>query len=348
MTEVPREGRPPQLDLVGSLLSAAGLGLIVYSVLQSNSWGWITPKNSPVEPFGFSLTLFVIGAGVLLLLAFSRWERRREAHELDPLVRLDQLKIPPLRAGLAMFCAQNLILMGIFFTIPLYLQVVQGYDAFETGLRMLPVSVTLFLTSALGPVFERRFGARSVVRAGLAVLLVACVALLTLIDHEIDTVGFLVTMAVLGVGMGLLASQLGNVVQSSVGPEERSEAGGLQYTAQQLGAALGTALMGAVVIGSMATTLGRAVDDDPRVSDAVAEQVGIQLAAGVSFVAVPTVEAAVTDAGVPISEGDAIVENYADSQLQALKLGLLLAAFVVAAAFFGTKRLPDRPAPLEN
>ena len=59
-----------------------------------------------------------------------------------------------------MFCFQNLILMGIFFAIPLYLQVVQGFNAFETGLRMLPVSVTLFITALLGSRLSQRFAPR--------------------------------------------------------------------------------------------------------------------------------------------------------------------------------------------
>ena len=71
------------------MLSAAGLGLVVLGVLQSSAWGWIKPKpDSPVEPLGFSLTVFVIGAGAALLWAFTRWQARREAADRDPLVHL--------------------------------------------------------------------------------------------------------------------------------------------------------------------------------------------------------------------------------------------------------------------
>ena len=96
------------------------------------------------------MTLFVIAFGGVLLWAFVRWQRRREAHGQDPLVHLDLLKIPPLRSGLIGMLSQNLILMGIFFSIPLYLQIVLGLDALETGIKMLPVSITMFITSAVG------------------------------------------------------------------------------------------------------------------------------------------------------------------------------------------------------
>ena len=92
----------------------------------------VKPKDSPVESFGLSLTLFVIAFGGVLLWSFVRWEHHREASGKDPLVHLDLTKIPPLRAGLYGLFSQNLILMGVFFVIPLYLQLVLGLDALET------------------------------------------------------------------------------------------------------------------------------------------------------------------------------------------------------------------------
>lgn len=340
LEDAPREGAPPQLDWVGSVLSASGLTLVVLGALQSGTWGWVQPRNAPVEPFGFSPTLFVIAGGGALLYAFTRWQRHRERVGRDPLVRLDRLRIPTLRSGLVMFLAQNTILLGLFFIMPLYLQIVQGYDAFETGLRMLPVSVTMFATSLLGPRFAGRAGPRRVVRVGLVVIVLSCVGLLQVLEPEIDTTAFLIVMAVLGVGMGLIVSQLGNVVQSSVGEEGRSEAGGLQNTALQLGAALGTALIGAVVIGGLASTFLSQVQDNPAVSDATQEQVGVQLEAGISFVSEPQAQAAVEAAGLPPAEGEALLEEYGDAQLAALKGGVLLAAAIALLSFAGTTNLP--------
>ena len=166
-----RDGPKLKLDLVGTVLSASAFGLIVLGTLQSSTWGWITPKDSPVEPFGFSLTLFVIGAGGLLLWAFVSWQRRRESVGRDPLVHLSLLKILPLRSGLAGLFSQNLILMGIFFVVPLYLQVVLGLNALETGIKMLPVSVAMFIASVVGSRLSTRFSVRGIVRTGLVLLL---------------------------------------------------------------------------------------------------------------------------------------------------------------------------------
>ena len=150
------------------------------------------------------------------------------------------------------------------------------------------------------------------------------------------------SMAVLGVGMGLLASQLGNVVQSSVDASGRSEAGGLQYTSQQLGSAVGVALIGAIVLSGLTATFLDKVQADPRINDQVEQQATIAVQGGVSFVSTDTVEQAASDAGLPPDQVAAVTENYADSQLVALKVGLLASAAIALGALAMTGGLPSK------
>src|SRR4051794_26050149 len=344
--DAPRPGA--ELDGVGAALCSLGLALIVLGVLEAGPWGGRQPRNSPIEPFGFSLTPFVVAAGFAVLGTFAWWQRRREAHDREPLVHFRLLRIAALRSGLGTFLFQNLILMGIFFAIPLYLQIVQGLDAFETGLRMLPVSVALFVTALVGSRLTGRYSPKAIVRAGLGLLVVASVLLLATIQPDIADVSFGIAMAVLGVGMGLVVSQLGNVVQSAVGEEDRSEAGGLQYTAQQLGASLGTALIGAVVITGLVSAFSTNVTADAQISAAVQQQVGVRLESGVSFQSTNQVRQAAEQAGVSAAETDALVAHYADAQLQALKTGLLVAALLSCAAFLTTGSLPKRAGPVSE
>lgn len=336
------ETKVTSLDWVGGVLSATGLALIVFGVLQASNWGWIAPRSSPLEPFGFSLTPFVIGAGALALAGFVAWERRRERRGEDPLVHLGLLRISQLRGGVAMFLAQNLILMGVFFTIPLFLQIVQGLDALETGVRMLPASAGLFFTAMAGSALAKRIPPKPLVRAGLLIVLVSIVMLLGTIEPELDNGAFLVAMGVLGIGMGLIVSQLGNVVQSSIGESQRSEAGGLQYTAQQLGSSMGTAFLGAVVITGLIAAFTGNVASDARISADVSKQLEVHLSAGGSFVSSEQVRAGAHEAGLDPATTDALVENYEDAQLKALKTAFLFAAFLTVASFWTTRRLPDR------
>jgi EmrB/QacA subfamily drug resistance transporter len=339
-----RSGPAPKLDAVGTVLSAAGLGLVVLGVLQSSAWGWLEPKeDSPLTPFGFSLTFFVVGAGLLLLWAFTQWQGRRESSGRDPLVHLALLNVAPLRSGLVGLFSQNLILMGVFFTIPLYLQLVIGLDALETGLQMLPVSITMFIASAAGSRLSGRYSVRSIVRVGLATAAVAAALLMATVEPELDNPSFLMSMAVLGVGMGLIASQLGNVVQSSVDASGRGEAGGLQFTGQQLGSSLGVALLGAIVLSGLTSTFLSNISADERISSAVAEQVGVAVGSGVDFVSADQIGAAAEQAGLDEPTTEALVDDYESAQLQALKTGLLAAAFLALLSLAFTKDLPHEP-----
>ncbi len=338
--EPERTAPRPNLDWVGSVLSALGLAVVVLGVLQASNWGWLRPLNSPIEPFGFSLTPFVVAGGLLLLGAFRAWERRREREDREPLIHFRLFEKPMLRGGLSMLFAQNLILMGIFFTIPLYLQIVQGLDALETGVRMLPASVGLFITALAGSALASRYPARTLVRIGLGILFVASLMLMGTVEPQLDSAEFLIAMAVLGIGMGLVVSQLGNVVQSSVGEADRSEAGGLQNTAAQLGSSMGTALLGAVVISGLIAAFSSNVASDQRISEDVKQQVQVRLSSGGSFVTSAEVEASAMEAGVDTADTTALVEGYEDAQLEALKTAFLFASLIILASFWATRRLP--------
>ena len=148
------------------MLSAAGPGPGRLGVLQASNWGWLLPRSSPIEPFGLSLTPFVIAAGALLLAGFGAWERRREERARNRSSTRAALD-PAAARRPAMLLSQNLVLMGVFFTVPLFLQIVQGLDALETGVRMLPASVGLFVTALAGAALAKRLP-RTLVRAGLA------------------------------------------------------------------------------------------------------------------------------------------------------------------------------------
>ncbi|MEV4000655.1 MFS transporter [Actinomadura sp. NPDC049753] len=337
-------GRPgPRLDLVGTALSACGVGAIVLGALESSTWGWVRPKDPPVEPLGLSPTLLLIAVGGTLLWGFTAWQRHRERVDGDPLLHLDLLRSAPIRAGLIGLFAQNLILMGVFFVMPLYLQLVLGMNALETGVRMLPVSVMMFIASAAGSRLSSRFSVRAIVRTGLVVTGGAVLALMATVQPDLTGLAFAISMGTLGAGMGLMVSQLGNLVQSSVHGSGRGEAGGLQYTGQQLGSSLGIALIGAIVLAGLTGAFVSKVEQDERISAQVAEQVGVAVGTGVDFVATGQIEAAARKAGLDDATAEAIVDDYGKAQILSLKAGLLATALLVLGALAFTRELPRTP-----
>ena len=177
-------GERVELDVVGAALSALGLGLTVFSILKISTWGLFKPigaltiAGTRITPFGFSVVPFLILAGLVILGLFARWEQRVAAAGRTPLLAPDLLHIPQLRAGLSTLVSQYLILAGTFFVLPLYLQLVLGKNALETGVAILPISVTMMLAAVLGPRLATRTSPRRVVQIGLGFLFVSIACLM--------------------------------------------------------------------------------------------------------------------------------------------------------------------------
>jgi MFS family permease len=339
----------PKLDFVGIALSAAGLGIAVFGILKSSEWGLIQPRGAleingtEITPFGFSVVPFLILAGGGLLAAFAMWEERRERLGQDTLLDRRLLRIVPLRAGLLTLMMQQLILLGTFFVLPVYLQIVLGLDAFETGKRLFPMSVTMFLAALAAPRLLSGVSPKRVSQAGLIALMIASLLLLGTIDVELNDAGFAIALAIFGIGAGLLLSQLGNVIMSSVASERSNEAGGLQGTAQNLGASLGTALIGAVLLAALSSGFIDRVEQNDAVSPEVQAQ-AVQVAEqGLTAAPVDQVEQLAVEGGVPPDEAQALANDYGDAQLQGLKRALGAVAIFALLSLWFTRRLPAAP-----
>jgi len=353
---MPRTALPaqrPQFDLVGVALSALGLGLAVFGILRSSEWGWVRPRDAltiggtQITPFGFSAVPFVILAGLGCLALFAHWEDRREHQGRSLLLDRDLLRIVPLRAGLLTLTAQQLLLLGVFFVLPVYLQVVLGLDAFETGKRLFPMSFAMIVAAMAGPRLAAGWAPKRVAQLGMLAIVAAAILLLSTIDVELHGAGFAVALAIFGIGAGLLLSQLSNVIMSAVGEERTNEAGGLQGTAQNLGASLGTALIGSILIAALTSGFVRNVEHNPSLSADVRAQVADAAKHGIPVVPVSQVERAARDAGLSSSEASAVAGHYGDAQLDALKLALGAVGLLAVLSLWFTRNLPGRgpPAP---
>jgi MFS family permease len=348
IAQAPTAARRPQLDVVGVALSSAGLGLIVVAILRSSVWGFVQSRTpltiggTEITPLGFSVVPFMVLGGLALLWGFVAWEQRRARLGRDELLDTALLRISQLRAGLSTLVGQQFVLMGTFFVIPVYLQVVLGLDAFETGKRLLPLSVAMLVFALLGPRIAARRSPRVVAQIGLiGVSIGACVMLATL-DVKLNDTGFKVALALIGAGAGLLASQLGNVIMSAVAPTQTSEAGGLQGTAQNLGSSLGTAIVGAVLLASLATGFSERITDNPDVPVAARETIVANTEQGIDIVPVAAVEDAAVKGGLTPDQARAVADDYSDAQLDALRLSLGAVALAALLSLWLTRRLPTK------
>ncbi len=335
-------GHPSKLDLTGAFLSAAGLGAVVFGILRSSQWGWIAPSSSaPFTLLGLSPVIWLISAGLVLLGFFARYEQSMLDAGKEPLLDTRLLKIPPMQAGLVTYLCQQFIIMGTFFVLPLYLQTVIGFDALQTGIVLLPLSMALLVFALGGARLAGRYSPKRIVLAGFIGLFSGLVLLIAFTGPDLRTIGFALGLALVGAGNGLVVSQVGNVIMSSVSPERGSEAGGLQGTAMNLGASLGVALVGSILIASLVGGFQKAVLADPALT-AVAPQLAAQAEQNANFVTVEQVTLAAEAAGLSPAEVEAVAEQYAAAQIMALKVAFATIAFFALLAFWYVQSLPER------
>jgi MFS family permease len=335
-------GARPQIDFVGIVLSAAGLGLAVFGVLRSSVWGWVNPKPDAPSLFGLSATLWLISVGIFLLWVFFVWETHREERGSEPLIRPSMFENAQLRGGLRMFFFQYFVQSGVFFTVPLFLSVALGLSAIDTGVRLLPLSVTLLMAAAGIPRFFPDANPRRVVRLALLAMFAGTLVLLAAIDEDASAEIVTLPLLLLGLGIGALASQLGSVTVSAVPDELSPEVGGLQNTATNVGASLGTALAGSVLIASLTATLVAGIQANPDVPQSVKQQASVELSSGVPFLSDKDTQAALEKAGVDDATATEIVDENAKARLKALRTSLAVIALVAAFALLLVGGIPTR------
>ena len=224
--------------------------------------------------------------------------------------------------------------------MPLFLSVALGLSAIETGVRLLPLSVTLLLAAAGIPKVFPNASPRRVVRLGFLALFAGIVTMVGALQAGAGAEIVTWPMLLAGLGIGAFASQLGSVTVSSVPDEESGEVGGLQNTVTNLGASIGTAVSGAVLIAALTTTLIAGIQNNPAVPASVKSQANTELASGVPFMSDADLHAALDKAGVPAPTADAIVSENATARLRALRSSLSVIALIALIALLFSYSIP--------
>ena len=341
--DLPVQPSTSRFDLVGVVLSATSMGTVVLALVSASTWGLLEPLNPPFQIAGFSPTIPIVLVGLGIGWAFISWERHVRDSGRQPLLGIDLFSLSSLRAGLVSQTVLYFIIAGSFFVLPLYLQTVLDLDAFESGIRMLPMSISLFVMALAGSRLALRFSPLVMIRSGL---ISACFGLLLLIGAitpQVSGILFASAMTVIGIGVGLAISQIGNVNLSSVDDSRSNEVGGLQGTAQNLGSSLGVALAGTVLFIGLATTFTSSVLSNDNIDAAAQQSIADAAASGVQIVTLTQAQEALTNAGVSESDAAEIVREYSASKLQSLRAGLGIVFIIGLIGIPLTRGLPKRP-----
>ncbi len=257
LVDPPREEAAPHFDLVGAVLSAAGLFFVVFGILQSSTYGWFSSRTDftlagtvVIPKGGISPVWLFFAIGALFLLWFFLHIRAVERKHDDPLVSIRLFHNKTSNLGLTTQTIQWLTMQGSFFVISVFLQQVRGYDAIQTGLMLTPTTIGVLLAAGAAGRLARRRPQRFLIRRGFGVTIVGLLLVLALGRADSSNWAFVPGLFLVGAGIGVMLTSSVNVVQSAFPEEDQGDISGVSRSVSNLGSSLGVALAGSVLAGA--------------------------------------------------------------------------------------------------
>ncbi|WP_152647978.1 DHA2 family efflux MFS transporter permease subunit [Demequina sediminicola] len=330
----------PGFDIAGLVTSALGFGLIVFALIEGQTFGWWNatadldigpwtwPQTAPI-----SIVPVALVVGFLLLALFVANEKRQARRSRLALLDLTLFRLPTFRWGNLTAMTVAVGEFGIIFVLPLFLVNVLALSTMGAGYVLAAMALGAFVSGASARHVAAKFGAPQVVVLGLSlevigVLLVAWIATAGVSPWALGAV-----LVVYGAGLGFASAQLTGTTLSQVPPEQSGEGSAAQSTARQVGSALGTAVVGAALAAALATTVPQSLEPlalpDPEVqqlTDATADSAGSIISQG-------------RDLGTDSPLGEAtpdVVESLEDGFADATRASLLVAAVFLSIGLGGS------------
>jgi MFS family permease len=237
----PLHGERPRFDVLGAVLSAAGLFLVVFGILQTSTYGWASIR-----------VWILVACGALILIVFFLYVQTRERHGRTPLVSPSLFRNRTSNLGLVTQTVQWLVLQGSFFVISVFLQQERGYSAIETGLMLVPATIGILLSSGMAQRMASRHPQRLLVRAGFTTTVVGVALLLLLARQDSAVWTFWPGLFLMGFGVGAMLTASVNVVQSAWPETVQGDISGVSRSVSNLGSSLGVAIAGSVLVAASA------------------------------------------------------------------------------------------------
>ncbi|MBI0583359.1 MAG: MFS transporter [Methanomassiliicoccus sp.] len=254
------QGIKPRLDILGAILSGAGLFFLVVGILSSGTYGWFTSNqdlsigNIVIIPEGgISPVWLLMAIGGIILGAFFLHIRSMERKGKAPLLSTHIFRNKTSNLGLVTQLVQWMVLQGAFFVISVFFQTVRGFNAVSAGLIVTPATIGILLTGTRARKMAARFSQRALIRAGF-ILTTAGMALVILLPRALSSAdtasvwSFVPGLFMMGLGIGTMLTSSVNVVQSAFPEKDQGEISGLSRSVSNLGSSFGTAVVGSVLV----------------------------------------------------------------------------------------------------
>lgn len=336
-----------ELDFVGVFLSATGLLALVYGIIESSTYGWWKVLK-PFEffghsfaPAGLSVAPYAIGLGIILLLIFGWWQRFLETHNHTPLVSTHLFQNGQFTSGVTVVTLMSLGMVGMIFAVPVFLQSVQNLSAFDTGLALLPMSLTMLVSAPSSAILSKHFTPKRLIQAGLFVATLASILLHFLITPTARAIHLAPGLILFGGGLGLVMAQASNLTLSAVSVEQAGEASGVNNTLRQVGSSFGSAIIGAVLLSTVATGLTHGISNSAVIPESMKPQISRSVVANASNVELGGSSQGGTTA-LPVPFDDELKTIARQASADGSSQAILLTGVAVGMAFVASFLLPNR------
>jgi MFS family permease len=329
--DVPYTG-PREVDVVGAVLSAVGMGGVVIGIL--------------VWQEGGEFVGLLIAVGLVALGSLARWLVRRKREGKPTLLDPDLFKHDLFRLGISSQMLQNIALGGAMIALPIYLQMVLEYDAMETGLTIAPLSLTMFATAIVAGKRADRHRPASVIRAGSALLTVGMLLLVPIVPRANSGWALVIPLIIAGAGLGLLVSQLNNYTLSPISDERVSEAAGVNSAAGSFGLSFGLAFAGGIMLATLSIAFTQMAEDSKVLPQAAQEQVANALEDDAEVLSNTKLDEQLADQPPDIRAE--VIRINTDARPLALQVALLVPILAGILGLINSFRMLRRPDPVAS
>lgn len=321
-------------DISGMLLSAAGLALIVFGLIEGQNYGWWTAISDfsfgpiSLDSGGISIVPITLALGVAALVLLVVWERSRARLQKPALIDLELFKIRRYGIGNVVALVVSLGEFGILFVLPLWIQSVHGFDPLVTGAILATLAVGTLTAGAQARHVSERFGSTVVVRIGMALEIIGIVGIGLTLSVDRSPWWLVVPLMVYGLGVGFATAQLTNVVLEDVPAIKSGAASAMTSTFRQIGSALGAACLGAILFGTLSTNLASELESNSSLSEQQQDKIveEVRTTAGQAIVKLDEVP------GMATAADDAKIA-YTDAARTTSFLAALFVGFGLLASF---------------
>ena len=338
-------GPKPAFDVMGAILSAAGLVFIVLGILQAGSYGWLEARKDftigdtvVLHQGDISPVIVLVVIGLAFLLWFFLHIRSRERAGKEPLLATHLFRNLTSNLGLVTQNIQWLTMLGSFFLVSLFLQLSLEYSAIQTGLVLTAATIGVLISSLRAEKMAAKYSQRTLIRAGFILTTAGIVLLLLFVDANSSAIDFLPGLFLLGLGVGIMVTASVNVVQSSFEEEDQGEISGLSRCVSNLGSSFGTAIAGAVLISGLISGVTSLTNESQVLPSEEKQQIYSALQGDISAVSNSQIEA--TLVGQPEAVVDEVTRINEVARNRALGRALIVMAFFGLAGLGAALFLP--------